>query len=29
MEELKDCVRGLLSRDFSREPKTPEATSNG
>ena len=29
MEELKDCVRGLLSRDFSGESKTREAGNNG
>ena len=29
MEELKDCVRGLLSRDFSDESKTREAGNNG
>jgi signal transduction histidine kinase len=29
MEELKDCVRGLLSRDFSGESQTREARNNG
>ena len=29
MEELKDCVRGLLSRDVSGESKTREARNNG
>jgi two-component system NtrC family sensor kinase len=29
MEELKDCVRGLLTRDFSDESKTREAGNNG
>jgi CheY-like chemotaxis protein len=29
MEELKDCVRGLLSRDFTDESKTREAGNNG
>jgi two-component system alkaline phosphatase synthesis response regulator PhoP len=29
MEELKDCVHGLLSRDFSGEPKTREARNHG
>jgi signal transduction histidine kinase/CheY-like chemotaxis protein len=29
MEELKNCVRGLLSRDFTGESKTREAGNNG
>ncbi|MDQ1406607.1 MAG: hypothetical protein QOG55_2236 [Acidobacteriaceae bacterium] len=29
MEELKDCVRGLLNRDVPNESKTREARSNG